>query len=669
MTDIEWDGQPARISHLALALGTSTEPDQGPSLGVAAESGERYEIKSGRIGEFLRIHWNAVLVCHDAANLHWTIADHLQRVGDMVAWAKLWGFSRSSRIHDLRLFDQLYELGRLGTSAPPRGLADLAREWTDGGYVAPDEVAGSGLPLAVRDALLILAIYERQKPHTMEFSELVGVPLAAVLEFGPMGLGVLVQGAIALGRAARNGIRVRGDAIPELERRCHESYRDASRLLHRSTDARRCFGWDRTEIRRDRRGFPVLHEDRLRKWLERVVAATPGPHGIPLEPPRSPKGKISTVPDYWGDLALVHAEVRAWATLWAAASTEMALKKIDGEGRIYPRYVVASRLASMHPNLAELRRLGRSPVFEARPGRVLLVGRLPDLAIRCQAQIVANLDEQSVVGLFLRIGEDPVRVAVNHLRALAPAPAGMSQPFGEDDATWTAIAQALLMALSRGLGATHVRALLALDPGITISAADAERYTRIFIDTVLPELGLMTEDRTFEKVAGKLMCSPEGLGALKLGPDPRTAPAALRNLLSGETKNPRAFTALRDLCSNDDLVPLLEAGEGSPELYDAVFLELTTSAVGRIRRERVFSEAQTARHLDRADEVMMMVLYRLVAAGYELVAQAGEEFVLEVAKDHVEGALERVKVIAEEAVGELLASTLVECEVGVVEVW
>jgi hypothetical protein len=71
-----------------------------------------------------------------------------------------------------------------------------------------------------------------------------------------------------------------------------------------------------------------------------------------------------------------------------------------------------------------------------------------------------------------------------------------------------------------------------------------------------------------------------------------------------------------------------------------------------------------------ADDVLKVVLFEVVAAGYELVACAGDEFVIQITEDPSEQAtLRRIAQTAEEAAGEFLIEFPPRCEIRPVAAW
>jgi hypothetical protein len=91
---------------------------------------------------------------------------------------------------------------------------------------------------------------------------------------------------------------------------------------------------------------------------------------------------------------------------------------------------------------------------------------------------------------------------------------------------------------------------------------------------------------------------------------------------------------------------------------------------GRFRKALHFNRASAHQHLAMADDVMKVVLFEVVAAGYELVACAGNEFVIQITEDPSEQAtLRRIAQTAEEAAGEFLIEFPPRCEIRPVAAW
>jgi len=72
------------------------------------------------LGNFIRQHREAVLVCYNAAELHWLLEGHFRN--DAESLDVLWAFSRESRLLDIMLLDQQFPAQRrfLTIGGPPR---------------------------------------------------------------------------------------------------------------------------------------------------------------------------------------------------------------------------------------------------------------------------------------------------------------------------------------------------------------------------------------------------------------------------------------------------------------------------------------------------------------------------------------------------------------------
>ena len=96
----QWQGN--RLSDIvAVAYVPATESRQNESgmpavIGAASPDGQPVVFGLDHLSAFLARHFDATLVCHDAARLHWALYDELERQGDAAALRTLWQFSRLS---------------------------------------------------------------------------------------------------------------------------------------------------------------------------------------------------------------------------------------------------------------------------------------------------------------------------------------------------------------------------------------------------------------------------------------------------------------------------------------------------------------------------------------------------------------------------------------------
>ena len=224
--------------------------------------------------------------------------------------------------------------------------------------------------------------------------------------------------------------------------------------------------------------------------------------------------------------------------------------------------------------------------------------------------------------------------------------------------------------MHRGLAAPHVREILARDFGRDISLADADRYCRLLEEDVFVDLAWFAKDETLEILRAKLDCDLADLAGIMLEGTPENAAAALRNLIAGRSKSPRAFARLREICRNPHFRAMMAADEGSPELFDALFGDVTVNPVGRARKGLFFTLARAADHLDLADDVMKTVLFEIVAAGHDLVGYAGGEFALQVREDAAtEAIIHTIEGVAEAAARGVMGNFPPRCRVEMRQVW
>ena len=436
--------------------------------------------------------------------------------------------------------------------------------------------------------------------------------------------------------------------------------------------------WDKGVIKRDKAGLPDRDKSKLRSWIENLAQAKPTLEYPAFSPPRQINGFVSTNPDDWGSQADFDPDLRAYAELWAIASLEKALDKEEGDGRVRACFRVLPTFGSTGPNLAQYRRLIRTRVFGADSGHSLVVGRFENLTLRCHAEICELRGGQSQLGgtfrylayreedlahrrdHFLSNG-DPVAVIACDLLERELDMTGTSvlgetrrslEGFYHLDvanparfARWKMMARAILDLRLRGLGPTQVRDRLRSD--LDLNPTMVQWLVECTQD-ILPDLGWFLDDDTFEVVNHKLRLDPADLATILL--DKPTGLAAFRNLIWSGEQAEGVFRTLRARSRNPHLWGLIDQGHGSPQLFSELFSRHTLSPIGRTRRGVFLSKAQMAEHVDFADDVMKAALFGVVAARFDLLAFAGEEFVVRVPTRESNGeSLKRFAAVAEEA--------------------
>lgn len=127
-----WDGRFLGHGPLALIVIPHRKPTQSseeqPALGIAADGAVTPILLPEQLGLFLQAHQDTVVVCHDAAGLHWLLHGYLADRGQDAAVEALWALSRHARLHDVMLLDQAARRFHGEAMPPDRTLPELAAQ-------------------------------------------------------------------------------------------------------------------------------------------------------------------------------------------------------------------------------------------------------------------------------------------------------------------------------------------------------------------------------------------------------------------------------------------------------------------------------------------------------------------------------------------------------------
>jgi hypothetical protein len=165
---------------------------------------------------------------------------------------------------------------------------------------------------------------------------------AARGKFGPLALGLQVQGAIALADAPRHGLRLAPGAVNITVADLANLQLQSEAVLAADPEASRCFkmGRDgRFKYRRD--GSPDVRVGEFKGWLRRTLSSMEGLHRSALS--------VALREDAWAEdasvLARCHPLLRAWSDLTAAAEI-LRSAAVPGVTSFHPRYGVLPELHS-----------------------------------------------------------------------------------------------------------------------------------------------------------------------------------------------------------------------------------------------------------------------------------------------------------------------------------
>jgi hypothetical protein len=618
-----WDGE--QVSQVvALAFGPGDRASvSSPVLGACAGQ-ETFAILAHQFGDFLRTHAACCLVCHDAGRFHWAMDHHFEVLQDAEARKLLWEFSRTSRLWDIALLAQLAGLAEHGAAHPKReSVPELARRWCVG--LSPASGSAASAAYAVWGIFVgLIQHVERSAPQTAQAC------------FGPLGLGIQVMGAIALGQAEANGLHLIAEAREELLQKCRQSQQECIASLVADRPARQ---WlkrtDGNQIKFQWNGMPDVREKQLRQWLSEILESVRGFHQTALDQPLDGKDRLSTDPTDWGILARGNGRLRAWADLMTA-SRLLSSPESGGRSVVQPRYEVLPRIRSLSPDLGQVRRSHAPAIFQPSGGNTFLIVELPNLELWSLAVFCEERFGSSKLGQILRMGHDP---ALATAAALAGLDAHGFVKLATEDPDklhrLRVIASALLIAAPRGLGAEIARDFARLEFEQDISLAEMQEYHDRLVSEIYPELAAFLSDDTLDVMAENLQTFRFDLdGKLEnaLGEIPSPEELRRRFLHSMDISglDTRLWQILNNFQNIPSLCPFLKQPGFNFRLYELLFSRNVTTLSGRVRGRMLYSGIRSAAYLDLADDAVKCAAYGLAAAGFKLMAVAEMNIVLEV---------------------------------------
>lgn len=661
------------------------------------------------------------MLCVDVARVFWDLIRSLR--GATEAERALWGLVRDGRVHDVDLFEELVAVAEVGgLPSESHGIEGLSHAGVSvgrpetGSSTSGQISFGSGFDLAAR-ATVVYEKFTASSPRFRNIESALNRDDSRLMKYGLLGDSLQVQGAIALGHAAGRGVSIHRDLEEDLTAILEDSYRQSSAELYADSASRCCFHWDSVQVERTLSGHPKQKNRPLRQWLTSKLNSAPDRFGIPPEPPLAENGGVSVLPEYWDEYLLRACGLRAWSTLWAAADSLDALRRASnaqGRRRLKSEYRFWPRTRSKGPDLRRLHEIVRrtrlrqvsrtvcdsarpagvapdrgamrhEAVFEADPGSQFVVGRFPRLLIHCYAWACEADGGGSQLGGCI-LGEcDPVHETAKRMYAFDEVPS-VHNPYAVEhkmaefdglpetapDAYRELITQSevFLEAKLTGWGTLQVRERLETDHRIRLSEAGGRDRIARLLEAVVDLQFVADHDSTTDIARAKLRCGPGELFDVLREGSQQAANGALRALIAGTTSNCEAFAALRKVCRDEYWRGRFDGGRGNPELYREFFGQQVVSPMGRVQKGVYFTRARAAVHVGLADDVLKSVLFELVAAGYDLVAFDGDEFVIQVpASDISEALLGRIRSTAERASGRILGLFPPRCEVRDVPLW
>lgn len=649
---------------------------------VAVSNGNRQEvIPLDHLGSFLTAHSNGIVACVDAANLHWLFHEELEGQGDEQGLEALWALSADFRLHDIGLLEQRLQLTRNGVHSGQKSIGELV---ADSGrqFVAENW-------LELRDS--VETIHRRIASAQADDRESAAKELAEVLFWtyksyaitaaaaeklarspadsrcGPLGIGIDVQGAIALERATRNGISLTVFQADSIWRAAEKVYRDCSAILRANRRARDCFRWDGHLIARDPIGEPKVILRTLDGWLGHWHNDLVDLLGVPVIPPVSNSGKFSYVARHWGTWVYGKKEVTAYAEITAASDVLRSCQLAEtGSGRITPRYAVVPAVASQGPELPFIRRLAAAP-FHPSDGCSFIVIRLRGIELRSFAAVQSGAGIEQKLAATIDGGDEPIATAARQLASSRLAgrlqTAFKTQHANENlQRQFENVAEAILSSLIQGLPAKLAIELVRACSHVELDVPLGRELQKFFGREIFPEMAVLIEDPLIRCLADHVGKPPQAVaGELFAKQTPETLRSAVQKSYERTIDGGHDWERLKHLVAAQ---PEGDASVLEPEFKDpdqGWFLEWPVSRTGRIGGPVFAPQRLRQTCLEIADEVIKAVAFRLTMQGFTLVAVADHDLVIELAEAETAVAIEPVVQLVNAAAKPLLGRFAANC--------
>ena len=658
-----------------------------PELALAsASTGElTILIHQGQLADFLHLHQHVHLICHNVAFDFWVVHEHLRTHGHDDAVRAWWRRADEGRLHDTLLLDELIRLGRDGSTPFPRNLAVVAEEYagvTDlnkndpyrqryGEIIGQDwRTVDSGFfTYAACDPIATLLTYRQQVVVATGLVQRYSSYLwaDAIQRFGLLTEQIQVKAAIALEQCGRTGMHVDLSAMANLERRIAADIDAATRSIQTLPGTYDLFKRNKAaEIKRTKKaGLPSMNEKALQAVLETVVETNK--HALPAGVPRTDENLLSTAGEHWSPYVAYSPFVKEWIALESAGKLRQ-FAQFHFE-RAQPHYSVLARSGRTRcsiPNLQQIPRDGGfRECFTASDNHVLLIIDYSFIELVTLAAICQQRYGFSRLADVIKNGIDP------HCFTAASITGMTLESFmalkGTDSAQFKDLrqkAKALNFGIPGGLGVPRLQAYSRDTYGVSLTLEEATDWRAKVVQEVYPELALYLADCTMEVLAANLLCPVEELQyALDpRGEKPGWLPFVIRRVLAGEPKrdgspyNPdfldRIWSGLAISCRNPKWASQLQTREAG-QLLTMLCDETAVMPTGRIRAGIGYTEARNTPFQGLAADGAKIACFKLLHAGYRLVAFIHDEFVIElpIGADHAAEAKRIETIVCESMFG------------------
>jgi hypothetical protein len=539
---------------------------------------------------------------------------------------------------------------------------------------------------ATADVVATLQIWQKLLPEATALHESLAASRTypdALARWGPLTETIQVQGAAALLKVSRHGLALNATQAAALEASLREEHARALTffeegypdLLQRYAEKGKHQGAVKLA---PKSGLPQMKTGLLREILT-DLARCKG-----FEPPYS-AGKLAARALRQGKAPPVSASVKAWkdyagvdkfvghwlglAPLGKLLGFFAELKKRSaGDGRIHASYnplLKTGRTGCEGPNLQQIPRDARfRELFTASPGHVLLTADYKFIELRTLAACCELWLGKSRLGEVIRAGVDPhefTAALMNGLTLEAFQALKQTDPakYKKDRQS----AKAINFGYPGGLGADTFVAYAKAQYGVTLTKENAAAFKGKLTSEIYPELndshGYLA-DPALADLARNLGLERGPLLEFLL---PRLKSVRfdlyrLGQVLKGDPVYPsgdayphadvkKLWTVLDDVLAlpevrvSEEIRAQVKARATSYKaLYRPLFRSIAVTPTGRVRAGVAYTEGKNSPFQGLAADGAKLALWKLIAAGYRVVAFVHDEIVTELpeatAKDQAE---------------------------------
>ncbi len=555
-----WDGQ--SLNGKRLAIDTETEVIEGldvPRLAIAAVHAGGNEVvlvAPDQLADFILTHHDRRWVMHHCAFDVWGVNRALDEAGRDDARNAWWAMIDSGRLDDTMILDMLLRLAREDTYPESRNLADLAIEYagiseidkSDPWRLRYGELIGvpatdwpsEAIEYAAGDPVATYRIHRAQRNQALELAARHGIAAEVIDRWGPLSAQIQAKASIGFASVERTGLGIDDGQLQTLRRALTTEVESAITALQADPISQGLFRLDRTtgELLRTDSGIPRIAVKRLREILGEIAATIEVDAGHPVDVPHTAGGELVTSIHAWEDYLRLSSFLTHWASLGELAKLLGFFGRLEGRGRVFPRYktmVRTGRTSCSGPNLQQIpRRKGMREAFVPSPGHLLLQVDYRFIELVTLAAVCEHRYGVSALAKVIRNGIDP------HVYSAALVN-GMTidefEALRDSDPTKYKLdrqsAKPLNFGIPGGLGASSLARYAHRAYGIPMTTEQAAELREKVITLVYPEWSTYLQENSWELLAGTL-----GTGV----------PDLVESTCYGGSNNPRLASAIRNIC-------------------------------------------------------------------------------------------------------------------------